>query len=358
MGFTPHCHIRSRNKTHRRSAALLEALESRVLLAADLPLTGFEVPQHYLMLPAGYLTPRQPGSALDVARNYLAAHAPDLGLTVQDVLTAAVSSQYTDADTGLTHIYLSQQFGELQVENTSLTVTVTAAGQILNVAGGFYPAAADHVIATAAPISASLATRGAAALGLTVGNSLVISSQPGGEQWTVLSNASLSLDAITARLAYLPTAEGLRLVWNMPLRTPDNQHWYDLSVDAQTGTALQAFDWVDHATYDVFALPTESPADGSRSLVTDPHDPAASPFGWHDTNAVAGPEFTDTRGNNVSAQDDTDANNTGGNRPSGGATLNFDFPLDLTQSPSAYQSAAITNLFYWNNICHDIHYKY
>src|SRR5262249_19537912 len=65
--------------------------------------------------------------------------------------------------------------------------------------------------------------------------------------------------------------------------------------------------------------------------------------------------------NNVSAQDDVDANNmitATTVQPDGGAALNFDFPLDLTQSPSAYRPAAITNLYYWNNILHDLHYHY
>lgn len=42
----------------------------------------------------------------------------------------------------------------------------------------------------------------------------------------------------------------------------------------------------------------------------------------------------------------------------GGADLSFDFPLDLTQLPVQYKDAAITNLFYWNNIIHDVFYRY
>jgi cysteine-rich repeat protein len=38
--------------------------------------------------------------------------------------------------------------------------------------------------------------------------------------------------------------------------------------------------------------------------------------------------------------------------------LQFEFPLDATLHPSSYQSAAITNLFYWNNALHDILYQY
>ena len=65
-----------------------------------------------------------------------------------------------------------------------------------------------------------------------------------------------------------------------------------------------------------------------------------------------------TRGNNVRAQEDVDANNTGGFSANGGATRTFDFPFDDSQDPSTYLPASITNLFYWNNVLHDIHYRY
>src|SRR5262249_46684352 len=108
----------------------------------------------------------------------------------------------------------------------------------------------------------------------------------------------------------------------------------------------------------VFALPAQSPDDAPRTVLIDPADPVASPFGWHDTDGAPGAEFTDTEGNNVDAQEDRDANDTGGFRPDGGSSLDFDFPLDLTQDPSQYEAAAITNLFYLNNTLHDVHYKY
>ena len=38
----------------------------------------------------------------------------------------------------------------------------------------------------------------------------------------------------------------------------------------------------------------ESPARGNRQLVSDANDINASPYGWHDTNAVDGAEFTIT----------------------------------------------------------------
>ena len=58
----------------------------------------------------------------------------------------------------------------------------------------------------------------------------------------------------------------------------------------------------------MFPIPLESPTDGDRALVTGAASPDASPFGWHDTNGVAGAESTYTIGNNVSAQEDQDDN--------------------------------------------------
>jgi extracellular elastinolytic metalloproteinase len=36
----------------------------------------------------------------------------------------------------------------------------------------------------------------------------------------------------------------------------------------------------------------------------------------------------------------------------------FDFPFNQSMDPSTYRPAAVTNLFYWNNIMHDVTYNY
>ena len=102
----------------------------------------------------------------------------------------------------------------------------------------------------------------------------------------------------------MPTPEGLATAWQMEIRTPDGQHWYDAHINAATGTLIDAADWVSSASYNVYPAPTAprtmARAARSRIVMSNPADPIASPFGWHDTNGVAGAEFTDTRGNNVS----------------------------------------------------------
>ena len=91
------------------------------------------------------------------------------------------------------------------------------------------------------------------------------------------------------------------------------------------------------ATYRVYALPAESPNHGAYSLVTNPHFPEVSPYGWHDTNGIDGAEFTITRGNNANAysdkndDDDIDADVA---QPDGGANLLFDFPHDQSKEPA------------------------
>ena len=123
----------------------------------------------------------------------------------------------------------------------------------------------------------------------------------------------------------------------------------------------------DAAAYRVYPLPVESPihttppppAD-ARVLVVGPARAPASPFGWHDTDGTPGPEFTTTQGNNALAYLDRTADNTPhpGDFPDGGPSLLFDFPLDLTQPPTAYGNAVVADLFFWTNVVHDVLYGY
>lgn len=107
-------------------------------------------------------------------------------------------------------------------------------------------------------------------------------------------------------------------------------------------------------------FPVESPIHGNRTIVTNPADPQASPYGWLDTNGAPGEENTYTHGNNVWAFDDSASNDTPDPTESadGGFTLDFNFPFDPNAEPVVNRNAAITNLFYVNNKMHDIFYRY
>lgn len=304
----------------------------------------------------------------------LAAQASQLGLLAADVTDFAVTDVVPTRHNGLTHVYLRQRVNGLEVLGAEMNLSFKRDGRTFTRVGGFVPAVAARAAeAGASPrLSADEAIAAAAsALGLAEVYRLdLLSSSTATDRAVVMSNPEVSEVPIPARLRYyrVPGTDTLHLVWNLSIKMPAatrSHDWWDLAIDAASGAVVGRANWSADAQYSVFPLPQESPDDGpTRTTVVDPNDPAASPFGWHDTNGVAGPEFTVTRGNNVNACVDADANSVcdPSSQPDGTAALDFTgalVPLDLvTQQPAAYKPAAVVNLFYWNNIMHDVSYQY
>ena len=115
----------------------------------------------------------------------------------------------------------------------------------------------------------------------------------------------------------------------------------------------------DGASYNVFAWPAESPSHGPQVVVTDPSDPMASPFGWHDTDGQDGAEFTITRGNNTDTYvDATNEDVAFFPQPDGGDELAFDFEYDTSEEPFSQTDATTVNLFYAVNRFHDFMWHY
>ena len=346
-----------RRATTLRTWLRCEQLEDRLTPSAAAPPTYFFVHQSD--------TAATGAAPLASAFQYLSEHAGQFGLTQADLADAIVTDLYRDADTGITHIYLRQSANGLAVENANINLAVADDGRVLSAAGGFVADLASRLPAGTPALSASEAViRAAAALGVTLSGQPVMTETLGGvAAVTVFSAPELSLDAITARLHYMATDDGgVALGWQMVVRTADLDHWYDLSIDGATGAMNSLSDWVSDATYNVIAAPAESYQDGGFTILTDPHDTTASPFGWHDTDGVAGAEFTDTRGNNVDAHlDRVNDNIPDGVRPDGGAALDFSgFTFDPTQAPTSATNSLISqlNLFYAINRIHDVSYQY
>ena len=330
------------------------------------------------------------GSAVETARAYVQEHKQELGLTGSDINDYAVSSEVTDRHTGVTHVYLQQLHKGIEVHAAILNVNVTRDGNVLSAGNRFVAniaAAAGGQNARKAAVDAVRAAAGH--LGLKPSKEFKVLARRGGPgDATTVSDGGVAVKPIEARLVWLPVDAAVRLAWILDIEEASGEHWWNAFVDATTGESLGAQDLIVHdsasaiaaaiahpaglatpiasfpptdgATYRVFAMPFESPSDGDRSLVSNAANPNASPFGWHDTNGVSGPEFTITRGNNVHAYADRDNNNVvdPGSSPDGGPGLSFDFALDLDRRPLDSQPAMVTNLFYWNNIMHDVTYEY
>lgn len=344
-----------------------------------------------------YLTEASAGQPLAIVTSLLQQRRQDLGLTWADTATTSyvVSDLYQSDHNGVTHVYLQQVHQGIRVYNAYVNSNVTSDGRVLNLISGFIPSLGQVVNATEPALTAEQAVNAAADhLGFNITEPLTVQENLGGaNQAVVFSTGGISLEPIPAKLVYQPMSlTDVRLAWDVEIYELSTQNYWTMRLDAQTGELLSQQNYVVHEhlgeagtqglvevpedastgsanntmvgnlvpeSYRVFAVPVESPSHGSRTLELNPYEPTASDFGWHDTNGATGAEYTITRGNNVHADTDLDANNTpDGNAPDGGAGLVFDYAFDDTQAPSTYRPFAITNLFYWNNIMHDVSYLY
>ncbi|HLA63863.1 MAG TPA: extracellular metalloproteinase, partial [Rhodothermales bacterium] len=337
-------------------------------------------------------------AALDAARRHVAARAQVLGATAADVADMAVTASHADPRAGLTYVYLRQRIDGVEVAGSEVTVAVRSDGAVAHAAGTLI-ALLDRAGRAAPTLSAESAVRAAAAqVGAALPPVLAAGAPRGADRLTAFDTPADALAPLTARLVYHAAgAAAPVLAWEVgPLETAGAEpHAWMVRVDAATGAErwradLVAFDPMPHpegsATeepvslaplraqskndgplavrlpdqYRVFPPPAEGPNETASVLIANPADLLASPFGWHDTDGLAGAEFTITRGNNTHAYIDANADNLpdAGLDVDGGATLSFDFPADLTQHPNTYRPAAVTNLFYWSNIIHDILYQY
>ncbi|WP_254625171.1 M36 family metallopeptidase [Myxococcus sp. CA051A] len=322
-----------------------------------------------LVNPVGALSGRSSGDALAIGLSFVQSQRELLGLELTDLANLEVTDRVYSRQSGVTHLYLRQTHQGLPLYNGQLQINVDGEGRVVSVHSDFLPSLARAVPSTQPRLDAAAAVSGAARhLGLKpLTAPRALEKDTGPRQRTRVEQSGVSTEPIEAQLALLPVNQGdARLVWNFQVHTPDRRHVYDLTVDATTGEVWTRFDWIASDAYSVYPRPVESPIHttplppmDARFSLLNPANTTASPFGWHDTDGVVGAEYTLHRGNNVHAYDDIDDNNLPpAVEPDCGTALTCSFLLDLSLGPSAYTSAAVTNLFYWNNIIHDIQYQY
>ncbi len=286
---------------------------------------------------------RKRGQHLGRARA-LGSHVEDYG----------VEGQYLSPRTGITHILLRQRVNGIRVWNADFMVNVNREGRILNTHDRFAREPDLNLRDIPVLTPEEVLRQIAAELQLKIEEPFrQLEVLDDLERKLLFSTGGISLDPIPVSLMYVELDDGtLRLVWNIVVREVSKQHWWELNVDAETGVLLTQSDWVSNDSYRVFPHPVENPDAGGRQLLYDPADALASPYGWHDEDGVAPGEYWQTFGNNLSAHYDN------GSRlkwARGGIDHVFDFPLDLA---GASLDAMITNVFYWVNWNHDLHYHY
>ncbi len=328
---------------------------------------------------------------LDIALRYLDAHRKEWGYTLQDVADLVVSDLYTDRSTGITRVYLKQRYDGIEVYHAINNFSITQDGEVFHVGRRFVRELASKVNTTTPVLTAEEGVAAALQhLGLSPNGALRLVAQPQPHRF-VFANEAIAREDIQVALVLAPVSEQeVRLAWDVLLAPQGSHDKWSMRIDAVSGALLDKDNWTiyctaggvarpaevaaavrpaqppspplavtDGAAYRVFAIPLESPAHGPRSLVVNPHDSIASPYGWHDTDGEEGPEYTITRGNNVHAYQARQDNETSlGDEPDGGPELLFDFYYDDNAEPDTLVDAAVTNLFYMSNVIHDLAYHY
>ena len=307
-----------------------------------------------------------------------------------------ITHQHTSSVSGIKHTYLRQAINGIGVYGTESSLHTDSSGKTIVTHNNFIKTLSSTVSSNSASLSASDAIYAvASSMNYSINGLEEITYEGGTSKKTLFNKAAISERDIPAKLLYYYSKKtGTRITWELSIKETTGSDWWNFYLDAVSGEILYKENWTvscnilgDHNThnhsnnaklennitesipqsmvaetsamagsYNVYPMPVESPNYGGRSVVTNPDNATASPFGWHDTNGASGAEFTITRGNNTHAYEDGD---NPGYSPDGGGGLTFNFPINETYS-NADQSedAVITNLFYWNNIIHDVVYQY
>ena len=314
-------------------------------------------------------------------------------LIKQKDASISITQEHTSKKSNIHHVYVRQVVNGIEVIGTESSVHFNSQGEAIKVNDFFISTLTNTPVTSSPKVNANQAiTNIAHKMGYNIKGLALIASKNSGKN-IVFNTANISKKEIPAKLVYVyQHKKNLKLAWEINIQEITASNWYNFYVDATNGTIIYKDNWTvscnilgahehhDHeketysfigpinkvnkhtntalaGSYNVYPIPIESPNYGGRSIVTDPDNAIASPFGWHDTNGANGAEFTITRGNNVHAYED---GNNVGYSPDGGAALNFNFPINTVYTIGVDESedAIITNLFYWNNIVHDITYQY
>ncbi len=329
-------------------------------------------------------------SSYDIAIQYLEESGKYSAIDLSDI---EISDEYQSRHSGITHLYLKQKYQGIEIKNSITNFNIKSA-ELLSANGVFVSNVETKINTTQVQISAVNALQKVMEVHELNGETpSMIEASNSADRLTIFEKGSIALEQIKVRLVYFEKEATLKLCWEVSLYEASADNWWNTFVDAQTSEIIAEYNQVIHCSfhkeghnhstkaavkhlaeitllknatlvansYNVFAFPVESPSHGSRTIAVSPWDDAgdAGTLGWHDDGSST---YTHTKGNNADAYQDHNNSNgpTGGDdaRADGGASLEFDFPLDLNTDPELDTDPYITNLFYWNNLMHDVWYQY
>ncbi len=344
-----------------------------------------------------------------VATELVQKHSKEIGFSQKNLDNYLVSSSYKAA--GIQYVYLNQTYKGLQVRNQMKVLSFK--DNTLSSNAGSFIENMEQIVTTQSTSPVLKANEAVKAAFLEEKMSAPVlgtnrQTDPRKFDFGQLQNVT---EKVTGDLVWYPVYEGskiksVNLAWTVLVAPKGSDDMWQMLVDATNGTILGKFNLsisehfgksqlvvppllkrptvaltdnklqnsisstspsaVAGASYLVIPYPAESPSHpgGTPAVRTNPWTAApgnASALGWHSNGTT---DYTISRGNNVWATEDQVAANVNSGPPATSSTspdpLTFNFPPSFTTDPrnAAFQQFAVTNLFYWNNIVHDISYQY
>ena len=318
-----------------------------------------------------------------------------IGISTEDISEYVISSSYTTTHLNITHVYLEQRFKDIPLFNGILNLNLK--GDELVSFGNRWVKDIHAAVPSNLPVitASDAVTRSAAHLGHTFSNPELISKEQnklGQDVKMIFAPGNLSRVEIKTSLVWLKDElKNVHLCWTVEIAEIDNENIWLVFIDAHSGEYLRKDNLVIHcdfgtpscsdhqnhksidgikavenfmppipdSSYNIFAMPVESPNHGTRTISTRPWLMAgignpATTLRWHNNGTT---NYTSTRGNNVHAYEDINHDNVPGVTPDT-FNLRFDYPYAPSTTPTTNLKSSITNLFYWNNIIHDVMYQY
>ncbi|MBS1743486.1 MAG: M36 family metallopeptidase [Bacteroidetes bacterium] len=342
-----------------------------------------------------------------------------IGLSKQDLENVFISDSYFNRSAGTRMVYLQQAYRNIPVYNQILVLAFKN-DQLVSRTGRFIESLDKRVniksaVPVVTPVEAVIAALADRKLS-TKQQPKIINVLNSGNRFE-FGDLGVSKENITAQLTWVPSEKSasVQLAWQVYLLPRTTADYWMLRVDASNnhilgmdnytnycnwdapqnkapfvnhgdhhlaseykfdfmpspfsaqGNATNSPAMVNNASYRVVPFPAESPSHpgGTPALINNPWTATpgnATSLKWH---TVGTTDYNITRGNNVWAQEDRNDNNGIGVAATSTTTpdLTFNFVPNFTvvatqTTPVQNQQFNITNLFYWNNLAHDITYRY
>jgi extracellular elastinolytic metalloproteinase len=342
-----------------------------------------------------------------------------IGLTKEEADNCIINSNYKDAGSGVEYVYIQQTYKNIKVFNIVISLAfknnnlLYASGKFLNSSSSFIGTEIPTIEAVTAVSNAArhLKLRPVSALTTTKNNFKV-------DKKIMFSGAGIAKREIESELLWAQDDTGkVHLTWNVSIDVENSNDWWNVRVDALTGEIVNKDNWTVHeklfqseetqtedldhknqiitrgspakistlktknfsgefspfflppnvqnAAYRVVPYPFESKNFGTVTIDNDPWLKAgatnnATTYGWHFDGTT---NYSITRGNNVYAYEDSSNTNNPGRVVTSSTQppfVNFDVLPNFSTQPfdSTNRNFGIVNLFYWNNIIHDVFYQY